>query len=385
MQELVAIDMAGGPAFVEAVRRAWDGGDAILPIDHRLPSPARTALLAVARPHAIVTGATEPTGLHLERQPYEPAAPPVAEGDALVVASSGTTGEPKLLVHTHGSVMAHAEAVHLHLAVDPTRDRWLACLPLAHLGGLGVVLRSLKTQTPLDVLAEFDADQVTAAAARLGSTLVSLVPTALDRIDASAFRWVVLGGSGDPTARPPNVVHTYGLTETGGGVVYDGRLLPGVQARLGPGGAIYLAGSMLARGQRLASGAVTPIVDSEGWFATGDLGRWSTDGRLLLDGRADDLIVTGGENVWPEQVEAALASYPGIAEAAVAGRPDPEWGAIVVAFVVAVDPHQPPTLDALRDHVRQRLPAYAAPRELVLVDRLPRTSLGKVRRRDLVV
>lgn len=375
MRELVAIDLAGGPAFVDALRQAWDDGNAVLPVDQRLPGPARSALLEAARPHVVITDDGT--------QPHDRGAPPVRATDAIVVASSGTTGPPKVLVHTHAAIEAHARAVHTHLNVDPDRDRWLACLPLAHLGGLGVVLRALVTSTPLDVWPSFDATQVAAAPAQLGTTLVSLVPTALDRVDPTPFRWVVLGGSADPTARPANVVRTYGLTETGGGVVYDGEPLPGVEVRLGPDGAIALRGPMFAAGRRQTDGSLASLVGPDGWLATGDVGRWADDGRLMVDGRADDLIVTGGENVWPATVEAALAGHPLVAEVVVVGRPDPEWGQRVVAIVVAVDSAHPPSLDDLRAHGRLTLPAFATPRELVLVDRLARTSLGKVKRSTL--
>ncbi len=383
MRRLVAIDLPGDDRFVRAVERAWDEGDAVLPIDRRLPDAARVDLLDLARPHQVVSGLGgerddawgEPEAAALHAR-----APLLDDGDALVVASSGTTGRPKLLVHTHAGIRAHADAVHAHLGVDPGRDRWLACLPLAHLGGLGVVLRSLVTGTPVDVLPRFDADLVAAAPERWGTTLVSLVPTALDRLDAAAFRWVVLGGSADPVVRPANVVRTYGLTETGGGVVYDGTPLPGVEVRVGPAGDIAVRSATLARGRREADGTVTPLVGADGWLATGDLGRWDADGRLVVDGRADDLIVTGGENVWPGPVEASLAAHPAVAEVVVAGRPDPEWGRVVVAHVVPVDPQAPPSLAELRDHVRATLPAYAAPRALELTTGIERTALGKPRR-----
>ncbi len=388
MRALVAIDLPGGAVFVDALRRAWDDGDAILPVDQRLPGPARAALLAAARPHTVVTSATtkarrntgETRADQVERTVLDADAPPVADGDAVVVASSGTTGSPKLLVHTHGSIAAHAAAVHAHLGVDPSRDRWLACLPPAHLGGLGVVLRAVVTGTPLDVWPAFDADRVARAPADLGTTLTSLVPTALDRTDTSAYRWVVLGGAADPHDRAANVVRTYGLTETGGGVVYDGRPLPGIELRVGADGQIAVRGPMLARGRRSTDGDVRPITDADGWFATGDLGDHEPDGRLVVHGRADDLIVTGGENVWPAPVEAALSTHPAVAQVVVIGRPDPEWGQGVIAVVVPADPQEPPTLDDLRAHVRTTLPAHAAPTLLELVDRLPRTVLGKVRR-----
>lgn len=372
MTRLVALDLPGGPAFLHALRTAWDEGDAVLAVDQRLPEAAREALLAHARPHAIVTA----DGTVV---PHEPDAPLLEHGDRLVAATSGSTGRPALVVHTESSLIAHAVAVHERLAVDPDRDRWLACLPLNHLGGFGVVARSVLTGTPVDLLPRFDAAAVAAAPAALGTTLVSLVPTALDRVDPAAFRAVVLGGSADLHDRPGNVVRTYGLTESGGGVVYDGTPLPGTEVRVDHDGTIWLRGATIGRGRRHPDGAVTPLVGPDGWLATGDLGRW-VDGRLVVAGRADDLIVTGGENVWPEPVEAVLRALPGIGEVAVVGVPDDEWGQRVVAVVVAAEGASLPTLDEARAAVLDVLPAAAAPRELRVVAALPRTALGKVRR-----
>lgn len=382
MRRLVALDLPGGPDLVEALTWAWDDGDAVLVVDRRLAPPARATLLERARPHVVVTA----QGV----RPGERGAPPVHGDDALVVATSGTTGTPKLVVHTRSGVEAHARAVHQHLAVDARRDRWLACLPLAHLGGLGVVLRSIVTETPFDVLDGFDAETVAAAPTALGTTLVSLVPTSLDRVDARSFRYVVLGGSADPTERPPNVVHTYGLTETGGGVVYDGVALPGVEVDVQPlpdpsdptgrDGRIRLRSPTLARGLRLGDGTVVPVATDDGWLVTGDLGHLDARGHLVVAGRADDLIISGGENVWPNAVEAILARHPSVAEVVVLGRPDPTWGQRVVARVVPADAARPPSLDDLRALVREELAAHAAPRELELVEALPRTNLGKLSR-----
>jgi O-succinylbenzoic acid--CoA ligase len=372
---LIALDLPGGPAFVLALQRCWDRGDAVLVLDPRLPALARTQLIAAARPHAAIT-VDDP-----EPVPLEPGAPLLDEGDALVVATSGSTGDPKVLVHTRAGLVAHATAVHGHLGVDPAHDRWLACLPLNHLGGFGVVARSVLTGTRVEVTDGFDAQTVAAAPARSGTTLVSLVATALDRIEPAAFRWVVLGGSADPVVRPPNVVRTYGLTETGGGVVYEGTPLPGTEVRVGDDGAIAIRSATTARGRRAPDGTVTPIVGADGWLATGDLGRWASDGRLQVDGRADDLIITGGENVWPGPVEDVLRTFPKVADALVIGEPDREWGEQVVAVVVPTDPASPPTLEQLRDHVKAHLPAAAAPRRLRLAPSIPRTSLGKPVRR----
>ncbi|HEY4376922.1 MAG TPA: AMP-binding protein [Acidimicrobiales bacterium] len=380
MPKLVALDLAGGAAFKEALQRVWDAGDVALPVDQRLPVAARAALLDALRPDEVVDdGPTERRRLD-HASGTRAVLPALQPGDVLVVATSGTTGAPKGVVHTRAGVMAHAEAVHARLSVDPGSDRWLACLPLGHIGGLGVVIRSLVTGTPVDVVPGFVAADVVAAPDRLGTTLTSLVTTALDRIDPSRFRWIVLGGSADPHAetRPANVVATYGSTETGGGVVYGGEPLPGVEVRIDADGAISLRGPSLLRSYR--DGTV-PLVD--GWLPTGDLGEWAPDGRLVVHGRADDVIVTGGENVWPEPVEAALRSHPAVVDVAVAGRPDPEWGQVVVAWIVSTDPAAPPALDDLRDHVKATLPTYCAPRSGVVVEALPRTALGKLRRAAL--
>ena len=270
---------------------------------------------------------------------------------------------------THDAVAASARATSERLGV--TRDdHWLACLPLSHVGGLSVVTRALHAGTGLTVLPGFDAATVEAS----GATLVSLVATALGRIDPSGFRTIVLGGSRPPADRPPNTVITYGMTETGSGVVYDGVPLDGVDVHIEDDGEIHLRGPMLLRCYRDGS---TPV-DPDGWLRTGDLGRWHRDGRLHVDGRAGDLIITGGENVWPETVEAALADHPGVADVMVRGVDDSDWGQLVEAIVVPAD--DPPTLDALREHVRQTLPAFMAPRRLLLVETLPRTALGKLRR-----
>jgi O-succinylbenzoic acid--CoA ligase len=371
VRDLVAIAVPGGPAFVEALRRAWDDGDAVTPVDSRLPERARGAVLGALAPTVLVTAAGERVQLEGGR--------PVEDGDAVVAATSGTTGAPKGVVLTHDAVLASARATSTRLGVDPAIDHWLACLPLAHIGGLSVVTRAVLTGTALTVHAGFDAGAAMAAA-RDGATLVSLVATALARLDPALFRVVVLGGSAPPPTIAPNVVTTYGLTETGSGVVYDGRPLDGVEIDVDSDGEILVRGPMLLRAYRDG----TDPKSADGWLATGDLGDLSADGRLTVHGRRGDMIVTGGENVWPDAVERVLSRRPGVAEVAVIGSPDPEWGQRVVAYVVPVDAAAPPSLDSLRQTVKEELGPWCAPRALVLVDSLPRTSLGKVRRDQLM-
>ncbi len=370
MRRLVALDLPGGPEFTTALRRILDDGDAALPLDVRLPTAARRRLLGALAPCAVRDASGE-TPLSGGR--------PVEEGDALVLATSGTTGEAKGVVLTHDAVAASAAATSERLGVDPGSDAWLCCLPLAHVGGLSVVLRAWHAGTGLEVHPRFRVADALGAAAR-GATLVSLVPTMLRRLGAgaAAFRAIVLGGAAPPGDLPPNVVTTYGLTETGSGLVYDGWPLAGVEVRTRDG-EVLVRGPMLLRAYR--DGTVP--FDADGFFHTGDAGALSADGRLVVHGRMTEMIVSGGENVWPVAVEAVLETVPGVSEVAVGGVADPEWGQRVVAYVVPVPGEALPRLAALRDQVRAEIGPWAAPRELVLVDHLPRTALGKVRRHAL--
>jgi O-succinylbenzoic acid--CoA ligase len=364
--ELVAIDLPGGTRFVQALRAAWEGGDAVLPLDQRLPALAQAEVVAQLRPARIV---------HPGGEARRPDGVPVEPGDAVVVATSGTTGVAKGVVLTHDAVAAAARATSNRLAVEPGRHRWLGCLPVNHVGGLAVVTRSLLTGTPLTLLPRFDRDAVLAASGP--EVFVSLVATALRRVDAARFHTVVLGGATPPPGLPGNVVTTYGMTETGSGVVYDGVALEDIEVSVDDATSeIRLRGPMLLRAYRDG----TCPLDPAGWFATGDSGRLDEDGRLHVDGRIAELIISGGENVWPAPVEAALRTHPAVAEVAVAGRPDPEWGQRVVAWVVPADTASPPSLADLRATVTRLVAPYAAPRHLVLVDRLPKTALGKVQR-----
>ena len=328
MNDLVGLALPGGPVFVDELRRAWDRGDAVAPVDLRLPPAARDDAIAAIRPTVLVDEDGRRAVPHGE---------PVEPGDALVMTTSGTSGAPKGVVLTHDAVAAAARATTTALAVDPACDRWLACLPLAHVGGLSVVTRALMSDTPLEIHPGFDAAAVTDAARR-GATLVSLVPAVLARIDPAMFRRILLGGSALPSDRPANSVATYGLTETGGGLVYDGRPLEGVEVRV-VGGEIQLRGPMLLRCYRDHRDPFTP----DGWFPTGDGGRFE-GGVLSVDGRIGDVIVTGGEKVWPTPVEQRLRSHAHVRDVAVVGRPDPYWGEIVTAVVVPGDAASPPAL-----------------------------------------
>lgn len=318
---------------------------------------------------------------------------------ALVVTTSGTTGSPKGALLTAAALRASASATHERLGGP---GAWLLALPPHHIAGIQVVVRSVLAgvePVELDVSAGFDPAELPGAIGRLsaGRRYTSLVaaqlaksladPTAaaaLAELDA-----VLLGGGPAPdqvldaaAAAGVTVVRTYGMSETAGGCVYDGVPLDGIRLRVSGDGRVVIGGATLAKGYR---NPVVPDPFAEpGWFRTDDLGALDDAGVLTVLGRADDAISTGGLTVLPQLVEAALGTHPGVRECAVFGLPDDRFGQRVVAAVVPADGCAPPTLDAVRDHVGRTLDATAAPRELHVIDTLPRRGIGKLDRRALV-
>ena len=321
--------------------------------------------------------------------------------DALIVYTSGTTGRPKGAVHTHASLLAGVGALVRAWGWQPA-DRLLLALPLFHVHGLAAGLfGTLAAGASAAVFDRFDEEAIVTAA---GATMFFGVPTMYHRLAASGragrlagLRVCVCGSAPlsadlwhDLSLQGIEVLERYGMTETlltlsnplrgerRPGAV--GRPLPGVEAALeevdGDGvGELLVRGGSLCRGYW---GRSEDFADAEGWFATGDLASLSDDGYVAIRGRGTDMIISGGHNVYPAEVEAVLARHPGVDEVAVVGLPSAEWGETVVAFVVGA-----PDLAALRDLAEAELAPFKRPRELRLVESLPRNALGKVVRKEL--
>ena len=319
----------------------------------------------------------------------------IDEDVAVVVSTSGTTGVPKGALLSASALTASASATHARLGGP---GRWLLALPAYHIAGLQVLVRSVLAGTaPVAMSASFDVAELPAAVAALGAgrRYASLVAVQLDKAlhdDAATAALaeldaVLIGGGPMPpsvgdraSAAGVSVVRTYGMSETAGGCVYDGVPLDGVRVRI-EDGRVWIGGLTLAKGYR---NPVTPDPFAEpGWFRTDDVGGVDDSGGLRIIGRVDDAISTGGLKVFPQLVEAALATHPAVADCAVFGVADERLGQRVVAAVVVAEGHSAPALDDLRTHVTKTLDATAAPREAHVVDALPRRGIGKVDRKQL--
>jgi O-succinylbenzoic acid--CoA ligase len=329
-----------------------------------------------------------------------------------VVYTSGTSGRPKGAQLTHGNHLwsALASALNLGLRED---DRWLACLPLYHVGGHAVLIRSVVYGVPVVIHEAFDAERISAAIDE-GVTHVSLVANTLQRLleaRKAAFpptlRCVLLGGGPAPlplledaAGRGVPVVQTYGMTETASQIVTlapedalrklgsAGKPLMGAELRIvdetgveQPAGE---PGEIVVRGPSVTPGYLNGPSEAlrHGWLHTGDIGHVDAEGYLYVLDRRDDLIVSGGENVYPAEVEAALQAHADVIEAGVTGADDPRWGRVPVAAIV-LRPGATSTADDLIAHCRDRLADYKTPKRIVIVEALPRTAAGKLLRREL--
>lgn len=378
--ERVAIALPAGGDFAVALHACFVAGAVAVPVDLREPRE-RWPVGGVA---AVIDRPLDCSGAPADLRPLEP------DDVALIVRTSGTvSGTPKEVPLTFRNFVWSAIGSAVTLGLDPD-ERWLCTLPLVHVGGLSILIRSWLYGTTAVVHERFDAEAAVAALMEGEITLVSVVATTLARLlDAGLarpprLRCALAGGGPVPLAlieraQAAGVVvsQTYGLTETCSQVATQ---VPGQAARANAGPRLFCAQVEIASdGEILVSGpTVSPAVG--GVLATGDLGELDVDGNLWVIGRKADTIITGGENVAPSEVEEVLSQHPAVSEAGVYGAADPEWGETVRALVVL---RAPVSADALREHCAARLAAYQVPKEIAVVDALPRTASGKLLRRDL--
>jgi O-succinylbenzoic acid--CoA ligase len=255
-----------------------------------------------------------------------------------------------------------------------------------------VLARAYVTGVPWTVHDGFDIDRVARAPREVGASMVSVVPTTLRRLlDAGApmheYRRVIVGGAPCPEvlraraeALGVQVVDAYGMTETWGGWALDGRPIAGADARVADDGELFVRGPMVMRGYRLDPAQTAAVLGSDGWLATGDVGTFD-DGIVRVVDRKKDLVISGGVNVSPTEVEGVLLQHPAVADVCVVGVIDDEWGERVVAYVVPADDAAPPSLEHLRDFGREQLTAAKLPREVRVIDAIPRSPGGKALRR----
>jgi o-succinylbenzoate---CoA ligase len=373
----VALALSAGVEFAAALHGCLLAGAVAVPLDLRLARAEREARLARVK-------------LVLEEPLVGPplADPPPLDLDAVatLMHTSGTTAAPRPVPLTYGNWLASALGSAVALGLDQN-ERWLCPLPLAHVGGLSILIRSAIYATTAVVHERFDAEAVRAALMDPSErvTAVSLVPTMLTRLlDAGltrppALRWALLGGGPIPpslleraAAADVPVAPTYGMTEACSQIVTAGWPLPGVSLRIADDGEV------LVRGANVSSAAV----EDDGWLHTGDAGSLDEQGRLRLSGRIADTIITGGENVAPVEVEAVLLEHPAVADVAVHGRTDAEWGEALVATVVARNGAELDPIE-LRAFCAERLAPFKVPKSFEFSERLPRSETGKLLRREL--
>ncbi len=386
--EVIAVTPDNTIESIISCLAVWEAGGVLQLVNSRLtPGEMAQQLEQTGANWAGHTESPRPTTSGGPLPDDHPGLPP-----ALIVSTSGTGGRSRLVELTRDNLLASAEASSQHLRHTP-EDRWLAVLPLFHVGGFSIIVRSMLVGSEVVLRRSFEPAQVAHDLHRV--TLASLVGAMLPRILAAdpgpyaGLRAVLVGGG--PTAQSTldeavaaglPVLSTYGMTETasqiataalGDGARRRARALQGAEIRIGSSGEIEVRGPMVSR--RYVG---EPPRGADEWFRTGDLGTIDADGYLRVTGRRDDLIISGGENIVPSEVEEALERVEGVHAAAVFGVPHPDWGQQVVAAVVADIPRS-----AIETEVRGHLAGYKLPKGWLEVEELPRNQLGKVDRRAL--
>ena len=362
MASLIALDFPLGPDLEHTLRRCVEGRQAFCVLDQRLsPEGRRQELLALGATHILDhTGLTSLDGGTI-----------VPAGVGLVMLTSGSSGSPKAAELNWDALDASATITQESLR-GASAPVWYPCLPANHIGGLAVLLRAILSDARL----LWGDPREIADAPRRGATHVAVVRSQLFDHDLSGFETVLLGGARPPGELATNVITTWGMTETGSGVVYNGRALRGVEL-CAVDGEIYVKSPTLF--DKYRHGPRPRAMGPDGqddWFPTGDAGE-VTQGLLRIHGRRGYVINTGGEKVWPDDLEAVIGGVEGVRDVAITSAPDERWGERLIAIVVSEN-HE---LDeAIRDASEQRIGPWAKPKEIFYVTTIPRTANGKIRR-----
>ncbi len=387
----VATTLPAGAELVVLLHAAIRAGAALAPLDPNLPESKRAALLEPLAPALVIDDARQLSGAAEEADRGSP--DEIDFDQALcVIHTSGSGGVPKPVTLTCANHLWSAVGSGMRIGMRPD-DRWLCCLPMHHIGGLAIPIRC----AIYGATAIIEPFEPAVTAATIGeATIVSVVATMLDRlldhgIESRALRCALLGGGPAPASLIERAIEagvplapTYGMTEACSQVTTltpdelrrrpesAGRPIPGTKLTIDGDGRIVVSGPTVAPAER----------DGAGRLRTGDLGRLDEDGYLYVLGRADEVIITGGENVSPEEVEQVIVGHPAVTDAAVFSRDDPQWQSAVVAAVVS---REGSTVDVeqLRAYCRDRLPGYKVPKSFELVESLPRNSQGKLMRKQL--
>ncbi len=379
----VATTVPPSTTFAALLHAAPRIGAALVPLNTRLSADQQRSQAAAVGADVVVEAPLDGMEAVVE---------PIRELDAeavhTVLFTSGTEGEPKPVELTAGNLDAAATGSAAVFGSGPD-DRWLSPLPLFHVAGLSILTRCARNATTAVLHDRFDVEAVLVALVAGEVSLISLVPTQLRRLrdagltETPGLRALLLGGG----PIPPDLVEwaretglpvrcTYGMTETASQVAvtdpWESAATPLPDADI----EIAADGEILVRGPMVAPGAIF----DDGWLHTGDIGSVDRHGRLHVEGRIKELIVTGGEKVAPAAVEAVLATHPALADAGVAGTPDPDWGEAVTAYVVERSPVSDYDLLAF---CRERLAGYQVPKRVVRVASLPRNAGGKLLRNSL--
>jgi O-succinylbenzoic acid--CoA ligase len=388
---VVVLGLPAGLDYVVLLHALMKLGAVAYPLSPRLSARERENELERATPLLVISEPGQLTATEADL-------PLLGEHDLGAVhcriLTSGTSGRPRPIEITYGNHLWSAVGSAFNLGVDPA-DRWLCCLPLYHVGGLSIVMRSVIYGTGVVVHDGFDPDRVAESLERDGVTLLSLVPTGLVRlleagVDLSGPRAILVGGGPVPVDviaeaadRGAAVVQTYGLTEAGSQVTT--LTPPEALRKIGSAGRPLLTthlriqdGEILVQGPTVAPGCA----DEDGWLHTADVGRIDEEGFLYVEDRLGDVIVSGGENVLPAEVEEVLLRHPEVVDAAAVGRSDPEWQEAVAAVVVLRD-QASASAEELRRHCAAELAGYKVPKHVEFVSELPRTDSGKLLRREL--